>query len=963
LRKIIPSLATLAALGALSAGAAWAASPKQPTTPLDLKEFFGPELYASSSNFPLEVALPELANRASWEAFLAQRGEDPLHPRTKAFIDPRSGAVSNLLDSVPLVPGRGAGNTLTSAQPVDARRVEAALRSHVGKRADLLGIDVAQLGEARVTEIHADLWQVSIPQRYRGVEVRDARLLASISHGNLVLIGTESWGNVRGLNTTPRLSAAQALDAGFAYADGRRPEDLIVRNPRLEIVPIAPQDLRDGEGHGGPIGQGYGHRLVWSFVFQRPPENARWEVLVDANDGEVLAFRDTNQYLAAGAWRFATSGQTARTIKGGVYPLTNTEICPNPDQCGILQSTWPMPFADTGFPAPDDFANSAGVYAYTSGTATTTLTGKHVEITDACGPISNSSPTGDIDLGGVNGDHDCTSGGGSPGNTAAARTTFYQVNKIAEMARGYLPGNAWLAGSMGASVNENSSCSGHWNGTGNAIELSRANAGCGNLGENAGVIDHEWGHGLDDNDANGSISNSPEGYADIAANYRLEASCVGHGFFEGANLGCGMTQDGTGFNGNEAQVGPSHCALDCSGPRDSDWAKHAGGVPDTALGFVCSSCSQSSGPCGRQAHCAGAPQRQAAWDLVARDLTAPPFGMNSQTAFITGNRLFYLGSGNIGLWYSCNCTAGTSDGCGAASGYMQWLAADDDDGNIANGTPHMTAIHAAFNRHGIACGTPAPQNSGCAGGPTGTATLTATPGDNAVSLSWTAVPGATGYWVYRTEGHAGCNLGKVKIADVTGLGFTDGEVANGREYYYNVVAHGPSQSCFGPASNCANVTPQPPQGGELLVNGGFEGGTCDPWVLTGTGVRCRQGGPNPHGGAGYVELGGQVNRNGRTFQEVAIPPGAPAELTFWLNVATSETGPTADDVMRVEVRSASDVLLATVATFSNLDAAPYSPEGPFSLAAFAGQTIRLYFRATNNGSLPTTFRLDDVSLQ
>ena len=67
--------------------------------------------------------------------------------------------------------------------------------------------------------------------------------------------------------------------------------------------------------------------------------------------------------------------------------------------------------------------------------------------------------------------------------------------------------------------------------------------------------------------------------------------------------------------------------------------------------------------------------------------------------------------------------------------------------------------------------------------------------------------------------------------------------------------------------------------------------------------------------------------------------------------------------MKVQVRNTSDVLLATVATFSNLDAGPYSQKGAFSLAAFAGQTIRLYFSSANNGSLPTTFRVDDVSLQ
>ena len=52
-------------------------------------------------------------------------------------------------------------------------------------------------------------------------------------------------------------------------------------------------------------------------------------------------------------------------------------------------------------------------------------------------------------------------------------------------------------------------------------------------GELAGVFDHEWAHGLDDNDAGGALSNSSEAYAAIAGIYRLQDSCVGHGFNAG----------------------------------------------------------------------------------------------------------------------------------------------------------------------------------------------------------------------------------------------------------------------------------------------------------------------------------------------------------------------------------------------------------------------------------------------
>src|SRR4030095_8062704 len=122
---------------------------------------------------------------------------------------------------------------------------------------------------------------------------------------------------------------------------------------------------------------------------------------------------------------------------------------------------------------------------------------------------------------------------------------------------------------------------------------------------------------------------------------------------------------------------------------------------------------------------------------------------------------------------------GSSNGCGATNGYMQWITTDDDNGNLNDGTPHMTAIYAAFNRHGIACSTPTPVNSGCAGGPSAASTLTVTPGNYQNQLSWTVVSAATRYWVYRTEGHAGCNYGKAKIAEVTGTGYTDTQVANG----------------------------------------------------------------------------------------------------------------------------------------------------------------------------------------
>jgi hypothetical protein len=119
----------------------------------------------------------------------------------------------------------------------------------------------------------------------------------------------------------------------------------------------------------------------------------------------------------------------------------------------------------------------------------------------------------------------------------------------------------------------------------------------------------------------------------------------------------------------------------------------------------------------------------------------------------------------------------------------------------------MTAIRAAFERHEIHCATPPAVNSGCATGPTAAPDLTATAGVEQVALSWTAVPNAARYDVYRTEGVSGCHFGKVKVAEVTGTSFTDAALLAGRGYSYVVLPVGSNPSCFGRASNCAGATP------------------------------------------------------------------------------------------------------------------------------------------------------------
>ncbi|HQU81906.1 MAG TPA: M4 family metallopeptidase [Pyrinomonadaceae bacterium] len=162
-------------------------------------------------------------------------------------------------------------------------------------------------------------------------------------------------------------------------------------------------------------------------------------------------------------------------------------------------------------------------------------------------------------------------------------------------------------------------------------------------------------------------------------------------------------------------------------------------------------------------------------------------------------------------------------------------------------------------------------------------------------------------------------------------------------------------------------TPTPtPTGSNLLVNGGFET-SITPWVSSGTGALYTANGASPHGGTGYVYFGNANNATGQTYQQVSIPSTATGTLTFWLNVTSAETTTTTQyDRLFVEVRNTAGTLLATPATYSNLNkttsSTTYSQKS-LNLAAYKGQTVRVQFRTTNDSSLITTFRVDDAVLQ
>jgi thermolysin len=180
---------------------------------------------------------------------------------------------------------------------------------------------------------------------------------------------------------------------------------------------------------------------------------------------------------------------------------------------------------------------------------------------------------------------------------------------------------------------------------------------------------------------------------------------------------------------------------------------------------------------------------------------------------------------------------------------------------------------------------------------------------------------------------------------------------------YNAVCQ--AWSMVGVGTSCT-APPPPPSGTDLISNGGFEG-SISPWVASGTGALYTNNGAYPQAGTGYIYFGGANSLSGQTYQQISIPAGTTKTLSFFLNTTSAETTTTTQyDKLFVEVRNSAGTLLTTLATYSNLNkttAGSYGTAKSFSLASYAGQTIRIQFRSTTDSSAITTFRVDTVSVK
>src|SRR5262249_48897770 len=148
----------------------------------------------------------------------------------------------------------------------------------------------------------------------------------------------------------------------------------------------------------------------------------------------------------------------------------------------------------------------------------------------------------------------------------------------------------------------------------------------------------------------------------------------------------------------------------------------------------------------------------------------------------------------------------------------------------------------------------------------------------------------------------------------------------------------------------ATATPSSCTSTQLLGNPGFETGTAAPWTAT-AGVINNNSSEPPHSGSWDAWLDGYGNTHTDTLsQSVTLPTGCSTyNLSFSLHTDTAETTTTTKyDTLKVQVLGGSGSVLATLATYSNLNHNTGYAQRSFNLSAYAGQTITLKFTGSED---------------
>ncbi|MGH3626115.1 MAG: M4 family metallopeptidase, partial [Sciscionella sp.] len=152
----------------------------------------------------------------------------------------------------------------------------------------------------------------------------------------------------------------------------------------------------------------------------------------------------------------------------------------------------------------------------------------------------------------------------------------------------------------------------------------------------------------------------------------------------------------------------------------------------------------------------------------------------------------------------------------------------------------------------------------------------------------------------------------------------------------------------------------PPPGNcttQQFANPGFESGNSG-WSAS-SGVIGQYGsqGEPAHSGTWDAWMDGYGTTHTDTMsQQVSIPAGCRATLSYYLHIDTQESGSAPYDTLTVKAGS------GTLASYSNADANSGYAKKSIDLSSFAGKSVTITFTGSEDAYLATSFVLDDAAV-
>ncbi|MFH1727198.1 MAG: hypothetical protein ABIA04_02115 [Pseudomonadota bacterium] len=478
-------------------------------------------------------------------------------------------------------------------------------------------------------------------QIYKGIEVLESEANFRFKFSNLVDFDTLVFKNIN-LDTKTKISKEAALRISSASMNCEKEVCEVSSSNKLFIYPIK-------------TGQAYEYKLVWENKIGKANPYSLWTSYVDAHTGDVIenyntVFYVTGSIMGTAHPRKYSEDKIEIPMKGlHINFAGKTSIVDEDGYFELPQKTGKMTFALKG----------EGADVKLCKTAILDILGALTDVVDQsrC-KTEQKSFYKDI----TNPNEDISIYLDERTLNDSELDAYFHVNEVIDFASQFIDLD-WFNRSLPVKVNieelqikfaflplvkQKAACNAFWDGSSlsffeeGILEKEDLKVKCANTGTIADIIYHEWGHGFDQNSHGGKIHDpiKSEAIADIIAFHITDDFEMAPGFFlEGSPTGLDYIR--------EVETNRHY-------PEDLQQEPHYDSLIFSSMW----------------------------WDL--RQSLINKYGYKDGN-FHSAKLLFQH------VPYSTKYTNSLS----------AVLVADDDDGNLANGTPNEGLIRAAFYDHGL----------------------------------------------------------------------------------------------------------------------------------------------------------------------------------------------------------------------------------------------------------------------